>query len=61
VLRLNITSPRADVWQEYLEPKSVTDQCLLEDTPDGDKVACEFVTPEEVYITGQQIRVTLDP
>jgi len=61
VLWLNITSPRADVWQEYLEPKSVTDQCLLEDTPDGDKVACEFVTPEEVYITGQQIRITLDP
>lgn len=59
-LWLNITTPRADTWQQYLDRKSMTDDCTVYDTSDGDKVGCEFETPSEVYITGHQIRVSIE-
>jgi len=59
-LWLNVTTPRADIWHQYLDQKSMTDDCTVYDTSDGDKVGCEFKTPSEVYITGHQIRVSIE-
>lgn len=53
-ITLEITSPRADAWEHYLSEEPATD-CTRND----DTVSCT-VTTERVYISVDQIAVTVD-
>jgi len=60
-IRINVTSPRAEQWFEYLEEQAVIDDddCDLIDS--DTKVTCTVDgPPSETYVTFQRIRVSLD-
>jgi len=59
-LRINITSPRAQQWFDYL----VNQESIEEDDCDllnnASKATCMIDPPSETYVTFQRIRVSLD-
>jgi len=58
-LWLNITSPRADTWHQYLDRQPGTD-CSLVSLPGDDQVTCELGTDDGFYITVTKIEVDIE-
>lgn len=49
-LWLNITTPRADVWRQYLDRSDGTSECLVVEEGGDETVACALVAPDDVYV-----------
>jgi hypothetical protein len=59
-LWVNITSPRADIWAEYLESRPGTD-CTLSDAPgERDRVRCELDQRDELYVAVYPVTVNVE-
>lgn len=58
-LWLNITTPRADIWNQYLDERPGAD-CSVVTLPGDDKVACELGTAEGFYVTLTRISIEIE-
>lgn len=58
-LRLNITTPRADIWERHLDSRPGADCSVVTLTGD-DKVTCELGTEDGFYVTVTQISVEIE-
>jgi hypothetical protein len=57
---LNITTPRADIWEQYFEQKAITDQCIRDSPGGNERVACELEASGEVYVSVHSIEVAIE-
>ncbi|MFD1587292.1 hypothetical protein ACFR9U_09870 [Halorientalis brevis] len=59
-LRINVTTPRADIWQQYLERKEVVTSCAIDEETGTSRVSCALDVPEELYVSVSGITVALE-
>jgi hypothetical protein len=58
-LRLNITTPRTDIWERHLDSRPGAD-CSVVTLPGDDTVTCELGTEDGFYVTVTQVSVEIE-
>lgn len=56
---LNITTPRAAIWQAHLDRYPDTD-CSVESRPAGETVVCELDDREELFVTLTRVSIDIE-
>ncbi len=59
-LRINVTTPRAGIWQRYFEQKPMTRSCSIDEETGTERVSCTLDVPEELYVSVNGISVALE-
>jgi len=58
-ITVNITSPRSDLWYEYLVDRGTFNESTCE-TPADDVVVCGPVSVEQVYVVESRVNIVFD-
>jgi hypothetical protein len=57
-IRINITSPRYEIWEQYFSRQSAVESCTTYD--DIQRVECNLVTPDELYVTVHGVELEIE-
>ncbi|WP_136715716.1 DUF7289 family protein [Halorientalis salina] len=59
-VKINITSSRAGVWEQYFERKAITNSCSIDEETGRERVSCTLDAPKEMYVTVNGVNVELE-